>query len=463
MTRIGGAPAAFLASLVLWAGTALVTLSHASFPATSQPSVKFWQGNAGQFSTLLAACNSFIPGTNPGTGNTIESLAFVNDSNDKCVWNMAPGSFNGAVQDYQLTTGMTTPGFGCPSGSTLNGSLCTCTAPLVQNSANDACVPATNSDDQVCNDAALIDSTQFGSRDIQIAGKVPSGNSCFPTDGLSGGKGCVVEFSREASYQLPNGGWISEGTYRRKLGGGSCSVQTPSPEVPPSQPDTCKNGQPGQINGVTVCIPFSNHTPAETEKKTIKEVVTPSGTETTTETSTTVCTGAGSCVTTNVASVNNGTTTTSTTTTTTQSKAAYCKASPDSADCKGASSFSGNCPAEFKFEGDAIQGAIALEVHKQNCLMNATTDESAKYDAAKANTGDQTTNLPGNQSVAISSSSFNTTNALGAPSCITDLTITVLGSSVVLPLSSICPWLGRFRLILLAVAFFMAYRIVFRS
>lgn len=114
-------------------------LSHASFPATPTTGTKFWQGNAQQFSSLMAACQSFVGNAHPSTGNTIVGVNFVNDSNDKCVWDMAPGSFNGLVQDYQLVTGTTGNGFTCPSGATANGGECTCTPPLVQNAANNGC------------------------------------------------------------------------------------------------------------------------------------------------------------------------------------------------------------------------------------------------------------------------------------------------------------------------------------
>lgn len=107
---------------------------------------------------------------------------------------------------------------------------------------------------------------------------------------------------------------------------------------------------------------------------------------------------------------------------------------------------------------------MAKEIHKQNCLMNAITAESALYDTAKVETGDQTGNLPGNETKAITSADIDQTNAIVGGTCIADRTINinliVTTSTLVLPFSSICPLLDYFRLVLIALGFFIAYRII---
>lgn len=96
--------------------------------------------------------------------------------------------------------------------------------------------------------------------------------------------------------------------------------------------------------------------------------------------------------------------------------------------------------------------------------MNAVTAESALYDASKVKTGDQTGNLPGNETKAITSADIDQTNAIVGGTCIADRTINinfiVTTSTLVLPFSSICPLLDYFRLVLIALGFFIAYRII---
>jgi hypothetical protein len=347
----------------------------------------------------------------------------------------------------------TAPTYSCPSSSTLSGSTCTCTPPAVENTTYNGCGPSP--DDAMCAGAALLDSTAFGNRDIQVSGKVGSGEACMPVAGVSAGNGCKIAFLRDVSYQK-DGVWISEGRY--SYPGATSSTCAIATSTLPATPDTCKGGQPGQVNGVTVCVPFSKDSPTVTDQKKDGTTTGPAGTETKSETKTTECSN-GSCNTTTTTTNSSGTSVT--TNVTNQPKGEYCAANPGGKECSDGSAFSGDCTAGFTYDGDAIQGAIAKEVYNQNCIWNKVTPESAKYDTAKVKTGNQTTNLPGNETVAISSASFNTSNALGAGSCISNLTLNVLGSSVTLPLSNICPWLAYFRYILLAVGFFMAYRIVF--
>ncbi len=250
-------------------------------------------------------------------------------------------------------------------------------------------------------------------------------------------------------------------------GGGPASDAPPAtPEPFPKPP--CQPGYiPGTItaNGVTttLCQPAID---TQTVKEKAVSESTPEGPKSTTTNETTVCNVAGSCTTTTTTSVsiNNGTPTT-TTTTQTQGKESYCAASPGKKECgTGSGSWSGDCIAGFKGEGDPVTVAMAREIHIQNCKLNAVTAESALYDAAKVKTGDQTTNLPGNETKAITSADIDQTNAIVGGTCIADRTINinlvVTTSTLVLPFSSICPLLDYFRLVLIALGFFIAYRII---
>lgn len=127
------------------------------------------------------------------------------------------------------------------------------------------------------------------------------------------------------------------------------------------------------------------------------------------------------------------------------------------------SSFGGQCAAT-QCDGDAIQCAIAREQYRRNCAMfDEKTPESELYHASKSKTGNQTGDLPGNTTIAFGADKYDSTNLLGAGSCIGDVTVGVLGKSVTLEMSRVCPFLEWFRLALLAVGAVLWVVIVFRS
>lgn len=144
----------------------------------------------------------------------------------------------------------------------------------------------------------------------------------------------------------------------------------------------------------------------------------------------------------------------------------FCAAHPAAALCKDAvdSKFSMGCDTPPVCTGDAIQCAVAASVFKTNCALNpASGPESAAYDAVKGLTGNRITDLPGNRTVNISSSSFDSTEFLGGAQGAQDLTVTVAGRSIVLSLSKVNPWLSRLGLLLQAVTFLVCLKIVFRE
>ena len=144
----------------------------------------------------------------------------------------------------------------------------------------------------------------------------------------------------------------------------------------------------------------------------------------------------------------------------------FCKRNPQAAMCKNQfdSTFVGACGAPPVCTGDAVMCAIAAATHKQECNWNpGASAESAVYDLAKSKTGDQTTSLPGNSTVAIGPTSFSQTELLGAASGMQDRNITVMGRAIVLPFSIINPWLGHLGMVLQAVTFLLCLRIVTRG
>ena len=106
---------------------------------------------------------------------------------------------------------------------------------------------------------------------------------------------------------------------------------------------------------------------------------------------------------------------------------------------------------------------MAQEQHRRACkLFDNASAESALYNDNKGKTGNQTTELPGNETISLSGR-INTSDAIGGASCIGNVTVTVWGRSVSLPFSDICPYLAMLGNVLVAVSMLMAARIVFRG
>lgn len=227
--------------------------------------------------------------------------------------------------------------------------------------------------------------------------------------------------------------------------------------------DTCPGGTTGEVNGVSVCVNFDPKTnTVESIKATTSTTANGSGTTTATSTSTTTCSN-GSCKSTTTTTINNNGTTSSETKTTDEPQSDFCAKNPKDPQCTDEGSFTGSCAGGFTCTGDAVQCALAREVHAQNCKLNATTDESALYDLSKGKEGNQTTDLPGNGEHTFGPASFDQSDALGGGTCINDLTLEVLGNSVTLPTSNVCPYLLWLRSALLAIGAILWIVIVFRS
>ncbi len=272
-------------------------------------------------------------------------------------------------------------------------------------------------------------------------------------------------------------------------------------EKPPEKEpeDNCKHGYPGTVNGVEVCVEAWT---GDTEGRDRNRITDGEGniTDITTEIK---CKGDQCEVKeTRVTKKPDGTTTTTTDTTPNVNRQGYCARNPESSICgrdddesgrgkgpgargggggKGEgegegfckenpdlpickeSSFGGSCASNFTCDGDAIQCAIAKEQHIRACKMfDDPSPESQLYEANKGKEGNQTQDLPGNETVSIAGR-IDMSNALGAGSCVPDRTVTVWGQSVVLPISSICPSLAMFGQLLVAVSLLLAARIVMRG
>lgn len=301
---------------------------------------------------------------------------------------------------------------------------------------------------------------------------------CSPVDGLSSpDKGCKMQFDRTASYGYGDGVTITEGSFTSVANtatvDSSCTPGTSNspPTLPPTQ-EPCKDGFTGQVNGVDVCVSVrpdsgvgSTTTTTSTNNGTETQAVT---TQNQTQCANGVCTTTTTTTTTTTNNSTGATTTGTTTGSTSQSQEGFCLANEDSKLCsdgtEDGSSFTGSCTTEFVCEGDAIQCAIAREQHKRACKMfDDESPESKLYEDNKGKEGNQTGDLPGNETISLTGR-INSSDALGAGSAgVSDLQVTVWGQSISLPFSQINPYLAHLGNVLLAVSFLIAVRIVARG
>ncbi len=328
--------------------------------------------------------------------------------------------------------------------------------------------------------------------------------------------GCKHEFAPTMRYRLGDGeAWRYEGDSWAlgphdvgPAGGLACVPglddapgDPPIPKREDPDPD-CKRGIPGQVNGVSVCLdPASAHTEG------VDWTQVTDGQGNTKEVKTEVKCEREKCTVTTTTKTPGGTDETTTTTTTT--RGAYCAKNPESAVCRGENdnsgstrnqngragpgdpaggggggngkdgkgfceenpnspqckegSFGGSCASDFTCDGDAIQCAMAREQHVRACkLFDDQSSESRLYDEHKGKTGNQTTDLEGNETLNISSL-LDTSDSLGGGSCVADQSITVWGQSITLPFSAICADLAMLGNLLVAVSMLLAMRIITRG
>lgn len=407
----------------------------------------------------------------------------------------------------------------CPPNSTGTYPDCKCSAGYFERPVDGSmqCVkPEDRTPEQLCNDlAAVWNSTFTADRSGRVAGNLTDFHDgavvCRETEWDGGQVACKHRFTGDFGFSDDAGkywvnGWsiaLDSSDLQEAGGSLSCSAAddgSGGPKDPKAndRPKDCENGYKGTVNGVELCIEawtgetegvdWTRTNDAEGNETDSKTTVTCKGDQCTVkEEKTTKKPGGGTTTTTTVAENVNR-----------QGYCAknpeasicgrkeddsggskgqggkggsggggkgegegICKENPDSPMCKK-STFGGSCAASFSCDGDAIQCAIGKEQHIRACqLFDDETPESQLYEAEKAKdkNRDVTESLPGNETVDVSGK-LSRENVLGGASCISDLSVTVWGSEVSLPLSRICPALGYLGWILVSVASLAAFRIV---
>lgn len=378
---------------------------------------------------------------------------------------------------------------GCPVGMEEDSSgNCVCKAGL-EKGPDGICIPTADTE---CKSFYSSQSLPGGAlvQDYRLQGNVAAGSVfCMPGQFDNENRGCKVVFDRQSFVDYGSGNAVTEGLFDGKPGdsGLSCNVGDVETPAKPEE-EKCPSGYTGTVNGVEVCVnkvPDSGFEPGSDET-TVDDGENTTTTRTNTETNCQNgrCTTTTTVTTTVTNNATGATTTTSTNTSTTQSQESFCKANPKAKLCGGSglpnvdgggsggggngeedpSSFTGACAGGFQCKGDAIQCAIAREQHIRACrLFDKESPESKLYEEFKGKEGDQTKELPGNETVAIGDK-INTTDALGAGGTgLSDLNLTVWNQQVSLPLSMLNQYLAAMGNVLLAVSFLLAFRIVARG
>lgn len=477
----GGRMADFyrLIRLAFFALFLLPSLSHAVLPKVTEYQGQKYasaMGSTGWSTSKSEACKAVVDYLTGVAGGTRTYAVTAYDPT--CTWSM-----NGSPWDASGYLTRST----CPANSVESGGSCLCASPMVevggscqrpacpggQHEEGGACVPNSCLPEQTRVNGLCVDPPPCGPGETRVNGVCQKSNckagatggyyeltsiSSVATcshDGAGSYCSMIIEWQMTAQF---DGGARYYGIGR--LTGSSCAPApdgpgSPTPTDPakpndpnapkPTQPDPTKPGsQPGGSPGT----PGGGSAPNT-------DGTCPSGSYK----------SGGSCYPNNPPPVppdNDGKCPAGTVKV--GATCAVLQPAPDQKpDDKKPSIFGGACNA-VACEGDAIQCAIARDQYRRSCeLMDKESAESALYGANKGKEGNQTADLPGNETISLESR-IDTSDALGAgASGVSDLSVTVWNQSVTLPFSQINPYLAHLGSVLLAVSFLMAVRIVGRG
>lgn len=456
-------------------------------------------GASEKFTTQEALCNSSF---NPPDPSFFGGAPIVGKSMQGSFCNAAifpEGWINWNWAQWQTTTFQA-----CPPDSELVGGVCTCRSGYKEQQG--ACVLSGSSGGGSGNNEQCKGlqswctgkqgfSTQFKGKGESAdffchaaenffagAGSGSSWEPAFP--GCS--QGCmIISGGTTVSAKDDSGQWWTQGS--GKYVGSTCDPNVinklnegkhDEKEVTPpdsKQPGKC-NGQQGTVNGVDVCLPYSEvkgdgNTKTETNSDGSKK-------ETKTETK---CSGEKCTTTTTTTTKDSGGTTTNTNVTVTNTtKDDYCARNPGSSVCKALdpsksdgkgddddgdkSSFGGSCSGGWSCEGDAIQCAVAREQHKRSCQLFEDRDNDAYrlYDAEKNKEGSVLGGLKGNKDVDISQYVNDRDDFIGSGACPADRVIFFSYGEVTIPYSRVCPYAEMLGTVLIICAGIAGARIITR-
>lgn len=229
----------------------------------------------------------------------------------------------------------------------------------------------------------------------------------------------------------------------------------------------------GNVNGIDACVRpqpgDSFYKETSTGNETGKETETAAdGTTTEKETTTSTECKDGKCTTTTTTTTTNrgadgqqiGSPTTESRTETKQ-EADFCKLNPQHAQCSGTEtggSFAGSCASGFTCSGDAVQCAIARAQHESTCALAVGDGVLGEFSAIQGFDG--TAPGEGLDRKQIDVPTSLDVAEIGGGAGLTDMTITVMGQSIEIPLSELNRFIAMFGYAIMAIAWVGAWRII---
>lgn len=404
-------------------------------------------GNQAVAATPMQSCSGYVSywltTQSPRTATVTGAVVGYNG----CTWSYTLtqpccGGVPAGTQGSDAMTISLVPASYCPANSALINGSCVCSSGFVEQGG--VCVVQKSEQELLCE--SLSGTSSYGSAPGRTG---PGASTCTATGCAGSFAGTVLVITDKQGVTRTEGDITFNGstcTYNPEAG----AVEKP-----------CQ-GQQGEVNGVTVCVPYSDKTNVIESVSNDSNSVSDSDSSKNKSESTqksTKCEG-NTCTTTTTTTYNYNGTTGTRSETKTESKDDFCSKNPAATQCKGGN-FGGSCSGGFTCDGDAVQCAIAREQHKRACsLFDAASPERTLYEESKGATGNQAPTVPG---VAITSSSFDTSNALGASACLVDVPVTIANHQLTVPFSKVCPHLDMLKAVLIAVSLLLAGRIVSRG
>ena len=242
-------------------------------------------------------------------------------------------------------------------------------------------------------------------------------------------------------------------------------------DSPEPAPVACGTGQcPGSINGTSVCVPCKSQStqgPSSTQEGSQPgQSSDPSNPDKTVTGSQETTTCVGAICTTKTEYLNSkgevvGSKTDE------QSEENYCQKNPSSKQCKK-DSFGGACEGGFQCEGDAVQCALAKEVHQRNCQWFkdpplAMRDAGEKALAGGVQPDWHPYKQAGGGTPFSLSSVLDRSDALGGGGCPADTVFGVMGQTLTISWSQFCGSLAMLGNIAVALTALACAFIVFRE
>lgn len=135
---------------------------------------------------------------------------------------------------------------------------------------------------------------------------------------------------------------------------------------------------------------------------------------------------------------------------------------------EGSATVSESCESAPQCDGDPFQCAILIQVHYNSCQeRRPLTDEETQTIEAEIDAG-YTSNDQAQSDLDSSLGGFfvgfqqaaSGNSSGGSGQCLPDKQFTVVGNTITMPFSQVCPYLELFRMALLAMAYLLASRII---